>query len=87
MDTPHAAGLQRGKDTIGTDDFAAQTARREFDIMKLSLPCRQLIKDYDRFNFIGFLQVLWILPMLLASKEDTIGTDDFNIDPNDNTTN
>ena len=38
---------------------------------------RQLKKDYERHVFYGFVMALWVLPTVLAKKEDAIGQEDY----------
>lgn len=49
--------------------------------MYLILNFRQLKKDYDDRVFGGFVFSMWLLPAVLLEKEDALGQEDFNLDP------
>lgn len=41
------------------------------------------MKDYDERCYVGFAMGMWVLPMMLANKEDAIAADDLFADMND----
>ena len=48
-----------------------------------TLHLRSLLRDYDRYAYIGFIMSLWILPVIISRPEDTIGQDEIKMDPSD----
>ncbi len=49
----------------------------------VSLFCRQLLKDFDKYAYAGFWFASFALPMVLAKKEDVMGQDTFSGDVTD----
>ena len=45
--------------------------------------CRQLLKDYDEYCYVGFCMGMWVLPLMLAKKDDAIGAEELFADMDD----
>lgn len=41
------------------------------------------MKDYDERCYVGFVMGMWVLPMMLANKEDAIAPEELFADMND----
>ena len=44
---------------------------------------RQLVADYDEYCYVGFCMGMWVLPMMLAKKEDAIDASELFADMKD----